>query len=329
MGLQSKVSALVQRSSGNSANDSARIRSADKPQGADIANAFDNHQRQIDSLKNALTKNPELEDLIVADTDGSLIGWIGDRVVGGISYIGAYFRRIWIGGTGPADANIVADATGISINGAGITLTKNGVTTTINNTIAGSDSDVESLKSEDIATGDYSYVNPAEFQVDVMVSGTPETVAIFGQAGQAGRIALKDAAGLTLIQASGGASGHPFIRINDAFTNTATFNATGISSTGTAGNFQLNTGGLTLSVPLATTSGGTGSNYANFAALVAAIEAAFGGVSGSITVLTGFSTSSTVIDYLDHSSNPQSATVLTGVSATNSTIIFSNGIRTT
>jgi hypothetical protein len=45
--------------------------------------------------------------------------------------------------------------------------------------------------------------------------------------------------------------------------------------------------------------------------------------------MTGLSTSSTVIDYLDHSSNPQSATVLTGVSGTTVTIIFTNGIRTT
>ena len=58
-----------------------------------------------------------------------LIGWIGTN--GG--FFGAWFKQLYIGGTSPADAKVIADASGnVTINGATFSLTANSTTTTIN-----------------------------------------------------------------------------------------------------------------------------------------------------------------------------------------------------
>lgn len=76
----------------------------------------------------------------IFDTVSNLIGWIGDDTYhvtnnpGGSGYVGAWFKRVLIGGTSPATAKIVADSAGaVSIVDAPLTMTANSVTTTINN----------------------------------------------------------------------------------------------------------------------------------------------------------------------------------------------------
>lgn len=58
-----------------------------------------------------------ISQMKVFDTVGNLIGWVGDD--SGVSgYVGAWFKRILIGGTSPASAKIIADANGnIFLNG--------------------------------------------------------------------------------------------------------------------------------------------------------------------------------------------------------------------
>jgi hypothetical protein len=70
----------------------------------------------------------------VQDSFGALLAWIGDytSVVGG--YVGAWFKRLSIGGSSPSNAPIQCDSAGnVTINGATFQLTLNGVTTAIQN----------------------------------------------------------------------------------------------------------------------------------------------------------------------------------------------------
>jgi hypothetical protein len=216
MGLQSKVSALLQKSPGNVRTDSGaypvsrqaeRRGHRERGRRASDATRRDQERADAESVASGVDRS---------DTDGSLIAWIGDRVVNGISYIGAYFRRIWIGGTGPADANIIADATGISINGASITLTKNGVTTTINN-VSGISGETESLNSKDSVTPHGSVYGDHPFQPLLLCLGcrhsgiyTP-VVGLKASGSGEGRLILANLTGNLINLATGGGGGTPFL----------------------------------------------------------------------------------------------------------------------
>jgi hypothetical protein len=67
------------------------------------------------------------------DTSGNLIGWVGDDTATS-GFVGAWFKRLLIGGSSPASANIIADSSGnVSIAGATFSLTSSNITTLITN----------------------------------------------------------------------------------------------------------------------------------------------------------------------------------------------------
>ena len=188
MGINATIKSLLAKSPGNSSADSSRIRSAKQFNPVDIANAVDSIQRQLNAVVNALQANTSVQDFTVTDKDGALIGWIGSQVVSGASYVGAWFKQIWIGGTNAANAVISTDTSGnVTINGAMITLNSNGVTTTIQNTNSGLG--VLSLKSLDNGTGFWSAVTPFGFS---LADNTAFQVALLGSSGGHGALILKD-----------------------------------------------------------------------------------------------------------------------------------------
>jgi hypothetical protein len=68
----------------------------------------------------------KVSKLTIFETLGSLIGWIGDDT-GSSGFVGAWFKQVRIGGTGPSGAPIQADSSGVvTINGAKFTMTGGG-----------------------------------------------------------------------------------------------------------------------------------------------------------------------------------------------------------
>ena len=163
---QQALNAKSKQAPGNVLTTGAKIRSdaSMRPWGpqtaGDVADAIHGLQDQINKLNALISATPPpLLTFSVVDAIGTLIGWIGDQVTATAEYIGAWFKTLYIGGTSPADAKIIADASGnVTINGASITLNSGGVTTTLNNTAG--PYGTQSLKSLDNATGFYTAVTP-------------------------------------------------------------------------------------------------------------------------------------------------------------------------
>lgn len=104
----------------------------------------------------------------VFDTVGNAIGWIGDDS-GNSGYVGAWFKRVLIGGASPSQAKIAAGSDGsvsiigngsssggVTISNAPISLTFNGVTTEINNlsvNLGSPGTRTVALKATETATG--------------------------------------------------------------------------------------------------------------------------------------------------------------------------------
>ena len=64
------------------------------------------------------TGTAAIPKITVKDGAGNAIGWIGDDTASS-GYVGAWFKRVMIGGTSPATAKIVADASGnVAISGS-------------------------------------------------------------------------------------------------------------------------------------------------------------------------------------------------------------------
>lgn len=213
----------TQQSAGATSNSAARIAAAAK--GLESESAFQmaaqqmvSHQEQIDAITKLLREPlPHPATYGVTDPSGVLIAWIGYQVSGNVAYYGGWFKQLYIGGTSPADAKIVADSNGnVTITGATLTLTANGVTTTLNNANGFVASTVESIKSHDDVSGGYSYLSPH----NLIILSNDEAHALAnltvpGSGGsQAGLLSLINQAGtsqgsltpsrLTLLSSAGG-----------------------------------------------------------------------------------------------------------------------------
>lgn len=86
-----------------------------------LANAIERLQQAVDFTIDTLRKEPEQADEIVfTDAQGNVIFWVGSRE----GYFGGWFGQLYVGGTGPVNANLFVDNTGLlTIRDALITLT--------------------------------------------------------------------------------------------------------------------------------------------------------------------------------------------------------------
>ena len=223
MPLQTTQQALKAKSKqapGNVLTTGAKIRSdaSMRPWGpqtaGDVADAIHGLQDQINKLNALISATPPpLLTFSVVDAIGTLIGWIGDQVTATAEYIGAWFKTLYIGGTSPADAKIIADASGnVTINGATITLNSGGVTTSISN--VGSFWGVLSLKSTRNSNGRYSAVNPEGFYI---ADSADNPYAFMRQEGAtpAGRVYLSDVAGLRTANLYGNTGTAAYLDLSD------------------------------------------------------------------------------------------------------------------
>lgn len=111
--------------------------------------------------------NPQVS---VLDSTNTEVAWMGVRA--GIS--GAWFNSLYIGGSGPATAKIIALNTGaVTIDGATFTLNLNGITTAIDNSLFGGQ--YTGLRIEDNTTHS-KRVQSAYFANSYNASGNPMVV---------------------------------------------------------------------------------------------------------------------------------------------------------
>lgn len=131
--------------------------------------AFSNAQSQIDNIVNALRSPlPQPQVIQITNPKGVLIAQIGNIVgANNVAYPGIWAQDVYIGGTGPDTAVIVANSNGVVINGAEIILTANGVQTIINNSNDPVTGFTESITSIDVSTtnGGYSFLSPYHFDM--------------------------------------------------------------------------------------------------------------------------------------------------------------------
>lgn len=106
-GLNAPTTPLMSQVPGDIRNDVQRLRAIAGPTSGIIAPALDNVQNQTNAVTTALMKPGSVTDLTVTDASGSLIAWIGSRVVNAVNYFGAWFKTLYIGGSSAADAAIV------------------------------------------------------------------------------------------------------------------------------------------------------------------------------------------------------------------------------
>lgn len=86
-----------------------------------LASAIERLQQSADFTLNALRTEPQQADeIIFTDAQGNVIFWVGSRD----GYFGGWFGQLYVGGTGPVNANLFVDNTGLlTIRDALITLT--------------------------------------------------------------------------------------------------------------------------------------------------------------------------------------------------------------
>jgi hypothetical protein len=92
--------------------------------------AFINVQDQIDQVISYLRQpSPHEEVLQIIDQKGNLIGWIGYQVQNNVSYEGAWFSNLWLGGTSPTDALIsfTYDSDIVTFNNVALTVNNSNV----------------------------------------------------------------------------------------------------------------------------------------------------------------------------------------------------------
>ena len=92
---------------------SIRAKRADWPIAA--SDALDKVQNSVNLLEKVLrqTQANSVNELIITNAQGVLIGWIGSRS----PYFGAWFKQLYVGGTGPDTAPFFANAVGDVIIG--------------------------------------------------------------------------------------------------------------------------------------------------------------------------------------------------------------------
>ncbi len=85
--------------------------------------ALSSLQDQIDNIMKVLRGPiPQPDAYSVADPHGNLIAWIGFNVFNNVVYEGGWFEQLYVGGTNPADAFLVASGTSLTITDALIIL---------------------------------------------------------------------------------------------------------------------------------------------------------------------------------------------------------------
>ncbi len=184
-GLAAPTAPILLKSSGNVQSDVNKLRTLRTPESQATASGLDDLQRQVNVIVQALTNPGALTDLLVLNTKGAMIGWIGSRIVDGITYEGGWFENIYIGGTGPADAVITASGGGVVINNASIKLTSNGLETDINNETLPAFGSGVSLVSIDtsVPNGDQSFIAPSAMGTTSWDGAAFQTIAILGDDG--------------------------------------------------------------------------------------------------------------------------------------------------
>lgn len=184
---QAALNANSPQAPGNVLNTAAKIRTEASMRewgtqtAGDVAEALHGLQDQIYKLNRLIAQvPPPLQTFSVVDSIGSLIGWIGDQVTATAEFIGAWFKTLYIGGTGPADAKIVADASGnVTINGATITLTENGVMTVIDGSVNSLTGHPQGLLVRDIVAASHPYasIGPDDIILTREFASVPTLVA--------------------------------------------------------------------------------------------------------------------------------------------------------
>lgn len=232
-GLQAPTAAILDKSPGNVKALAAGIAASKTVNPADTAAMAVGLQQQVDQIVQGLAKQGSVTKVEVTDSDGGLIAWIGTKVSGAINYFGGWFQQLYIGGTGPEDAVIVADAAGdVTIDGASITLTKNDVRTVLDNVIDPTFGDVQSLTSQDISApdGPYTAVAPTAFYAAAWDDSGPgyRNVAELRQGSSAGLLLLS-AVGSAVTVAITCDGGTARIQVSDG-TNTTTVDAQSLTT---------------------------------------------------------------------------------------------------
>ncbi len=185
-GLAAPTAPILLKSSGNVQSNVNNLRTMRTRATDETASGLDDLQLQINAIVKALTNPGALTDLLVLNTNGAMIGWIGSRIVDGITYEGGWFENIYIGGTGPADAVITASGGGVTITNAPIQLTSNGIETDINNETLPAFGSGVSLVSIDTSVphGDQSWIAPAAMGTTAWDGVSAfQTIAILGDDG--------------------------------------------------------------------------------------------------------------------------------------------------
>lgn len=92
-----------------------RIKVGSKDANVSVSNALIKLQEAIQSIEQVMrqTKNNELPNLFITAPGGEVIGWIGTYN----GYQGAWFKRLYVGGTDPSTAPFFADVDGEVIIG--------------------------------------------------------------------------------------------------------------------------------------------------------------------------------------------------------------------
>lgn len=86
-----------------------------------LASAIERLQQAQDSIVQTLRSEPsQADEIVFTDPEGNVIFWVGSRE----GYFGGWFGQLYVGGTGPVNANLYVDNTGLlTIRDALITLT--------------------------------------------------------------------------------------------------------------------------------------------------------------------------------------------------------------
>lgn len=180
------------------------------------ADALGTLQKELDQIVNQLqTPLPQADEIQISDSTGNLVVDIGDFVdlTDNIAYNGIWAKNMWIGGSGPATAAIVADSSGVTINNVKIVLTGPAGTITLDPTVP----DINVASSSTTA---YVNIIPGAIVVsaaNATTTPTPGTIVLIGELSGStpfpqmelapGGITIQNASGLATV-VSMAASGH-------------------------------------------------------------------------------------------------------------------------
>jgi hypothetical protein len=259
-----------------------------------------------------------------------------------VTYMGAWFRQIYIGGTDASTAKIVADASGnVTITGATITINSSGVITSIAN-VSTPPFGVLSLKSTDIASGYWTGIHP--FGID-LVDNLGNSLGYLRSGGGQGHIALSNVAGTKTIQMATGGAGSPAINMNNAGATAtispAGWNINSQSSVDGSGNLSAQSYAAGGTPGIDTTDTLLKTVTPTTASVVSGISSSTTGFVDGVTISTTTisytpgATSATFVSGVGTTSTagiiaitPATTTAVTGLTPTTQTDTYTKGLRT-